>query len=202
PAPAELDAGAADVDRALRAGGDVPLAAVVLLAHDGDLRLVGAPKLVYDPFELVVVDVAGVAVGARDRRPDQPAAARGVALQPGPRQRAREDLQGAARRPVPQLPADRLGPDARGQQPSRQVVDLRGRAGVLERAGVAGEPRVQALGDVAVERDAEAADQLLDQDRRGRGVGVDQPHAAEPGVGRVVVDDDERVRARGGTGEG
>jgi hypothetical protein len=83
-------------------------------------------------------------------------------------------------------------------QPRSDVVRAGRRARVLERAGVGDQPGVDGGRDVDRELDAEPVDELEREHGRGRRGDVDERQRREPGVGRVVVDGDERRGRLGG----
>jgi hypothetical protein len=92
--------------------------------------------------------------------------------------------------------------DPGGQQLGRQQVGLGGGRLVLEAPGVGDQPGVQGGGDVRVEGQFQAAQQLAAEHGAGRGGGVDQVDVAEAGVGGVVVDDHGPGRPAEGVDQG
>ncbi len=98
---------------------------------------------------------------------------------------------------VPQGTADQVGTDARGQQPGGQLVHRRCRRGETERSRVGHQTGVDRCRDVPVEPHAQGIDEV-DDHGAGRGcLGVDQVEIAEPGVGGMVVDDQDPATGRG-----
>jgi hypothetical protein len=88
--------------------------------------------------------------------------------------------------------------DPGGQQLGGQMVRLGSGGLVLEAPGVGDQPGVEGGGDLGVERQVQAAEQLAAEDGAGRRRRVDQVDVAEAGVGGVVVDD----QGAGGAPEG
>ena len=180
PAAAERDARRSDVDAALGPGGDLPRAVVVLLEHDGDLGLVGAPHDVDDAFDR---SYGGRAPRGRrastvvQTMPRPPATSR---LEPGAAERAGEHRQVAERRAVPQLAGDRARAGCRrsSSRPASAWTSGVVAAYLNEPVSVTSptyRPRAMSWVSGTPSRPMSS----LGEHRGGRGVGVDEMHRAE-----------------------
>src|SRR4029453_11194933 len=183
--PAEPGGRPADAGAPLGAQRDLSAALGLLLEHGRHVAgPVGADQ-VDQPLGLVHLDPVGGQVGQGDGGPDE----RGLGNLGDAAEGVGDQTQVADVVGLEHGLGDLVLADPGGQQLGRQPVGVGGGGLVLEAPGVGDQPGVEGGGDLGVQRQVEAPEQLPAEHGAGRGDRVDQVDVAEAGVGGVVVDD-------------